>query len=272
MKNFKFIFLFIIPFFTSVSCDVKMKELEEIDIYFFNVGKADSILIKSNEANILIDTARDEKGVYIVERLKDLGIEKLDYMIITHTDKDHVGGADKILEKIETDRIYTSYINEEKKQYIEMLDVANEKNIEIKKVELGEKIFYGDLKVEVIAPKENYFSENDNSIVLSVTYGENKFLFAGDIEEESTKDLLKETKINDYDLLKIPHHGRKNDFIEEFLNKVNPEISIITTDNNEHKPSKKLLEELKRIKSNVLITGDGEIHITSNGIKINVCK
>ena len=157
MKNLKFIFLFIISFFTSAPCDVKMKELEEIDIYFFNVGKADSILIKSNEVNILIDTARDENGEYIVKRLKDLGVKKLDYMIITHIDKDHVGGADKILEKIETEKIYTSYINEEKKQYREMVNVANKKSIEIKKVELEEKIFDGDLKVKVIAPKKNYF-------------------------------------------------------------------------------------------------------------------
>lgn len=272
MKNLKFIFLFIIPFFTSAPCDVKMKELEEIDIYFFNVGKADSILIKSNEVNILIDTARDENGEYIVKRLKDLGVKKLDYMIITHIDKDHVGGADKILEKIETEKIYTSYINEEKKQYREMVNVANKKSIEIKKVELEEKIFDGDLKVKVIAPKKNYFNENDNSIVLSVKYGKNKFLFAGDIEESSTEDLLNDSEIKNYDLLKIPHHGRNNDFMADFLAKVKPNSSIITADNVEHKPSKKLKESLKNIKSNVLITGDGEIHVTSNGIKINVYK
>lgn len=270
MKKLKFIFLFIIPLFTFTSCDVKMEELEEVDIYFFNVGKADSILIKSNEVNILIDTARDEKGDYISERLKELGVEKLDYMIITHIDKDHVGGADKILEKIEVGKILTSYINEEKKQYMEMVDVANKKNIEIKRAEVGDKIFNGKLKIEVLAPKDNYINENDNSIVLSMKYGKNKFLFAGDIEENSTEDLLKDSKIKNYDLLKIPHHGRSNDFIVDFLSKVKPKNSIITTDTKEHNPSKKVVESLKNLKSNIFITGDGEIHATSNGIKINI--
>ncbi|MCR1951599.1 MBL fold metallo-hydrolase [Clostridium sp. DSM 100503] len=270
MKGFKFIFLFIIPFFTFTSCDVEVEELKEIDIYFFNVGKADSILIKSNEVTILIDTARDEKGDYIVERIKDLGVEKLDYMIITHLDKDHVGGADKILEKVEVGKIFTSYVNEEKKQYREMVEVANKKNIEIAKVEVEEKIFDGDLKVEVLAPKDNYINENENSIVLNVRYGKNKFLFTGDIEENATEELLRDSKIKNHDLLKIPHHGRNNDFMVDFLAKVKPEFSIITTDNVEHTPSKKLMQALENIKSNVLITGDGEIHVTSNGIKINI--
>ncbi|WP_195262477.1 MBL fold metallo-hydrolase [Clostridium sp. 1001275B_160808_H3] len=270
MKNLKFIVLFIIPFFTFASCDVKVEELNEMDIYFLNVGKADSILIKSDEVNILIDSARDESGEYIAERLNDLGIEKLDYMIITHLDKDHVGGADKILEKIEVGEILTSYINEEKKQYKEMLEVANKKNIEIRRTEVGEKIFDGDLKVEVLAPKENYINENDNSLVLSVRYGKSKFLFTGDIEEKSTENLLKNLETKNYDLLKIPHHGRNNDFMADFLAKVRPSTSIITTDNIEHKPSKKLIKSLNGIKSNVFITGDGEIHVTCNGIKINI--
>ncbi|GAB6169489.1 ComEC/Rec2 family competence protein [Clostridium carnis] len=263
------IFIMLIFF---IGCSDKNIKLDNLNVYFFQVGKADSILIKNNKFNILIDTGTDKDGENILLRLKELNIDKLDYLILTHPDKDHIGGADIIVNNLEVEKVISSYEWYDSKQFKELQDAMKNKNITIHVPSVEEEIILKDISIRFIGPLREYVDENNNSLILQLKHGKNSFLFTGDAKENSLMDLIGKNRDIKSDVLKVPHHGRGNKASGLFFNKVKPKISIITCDKNNEKglPEEKVIRDLESIKSKVFITGNGEINIISNGIDIDI--
>lgn len=248
----------------------------KLNILFLDVGQADCQLILYKGKSVLIDAGNSNDGEYIVNGLKGLGITKLDYVIGTHVHEDHVGGMSFVIDSFEIGDFYLPYNTTSTTSYYKkLLTALTDKEESINEANVGDKWYIEDLGFEIMSV-DNSEPENENvsSIVVEMTYGEQKYLFMGDAEDENEEV----RNWNDVDVLKVGHHGSNTSSSEKFLNQVLPEISIISVGegNSYELPKDKILKRLENIDSTIYRTDiDGTIQIVSDGktnevIKIDV--
>lgn len=246
------------------------------NIFFFNVGQADSSLILYEDKVILIDTGNDSDGEKIVEFLKAKGINKIDYLIGTHIHEDHIGGMADIVDNILVEKIYMPYnVTEDANFYKKVTNSINSKELLVETVSENDKILLSNNFILEVLYVDNKEPSNPNnaSIVLQLEYGTQKYLFMGDAEKEVETKLLQEDILEDIDVFKVGHHGSETSSTKEFIDKVSPEISVISVQNERYNnmPSQNIIDRLKNKENQVYITDtDGTIWITSDGITNNV--
>lgn len=242
-----------------------------LEIYFFDVGQADSILIKEKENNILIDAGNNEDGKNLTEYLKnELNITKINLLIGTHPHEDHIGGLDDVIKEFEIDKIYLPDVTTTTKTFESVLDAIEEKNYKITIPKIDEEIDYDDLHFKVLYTGTDEKNLNNSSIVLKLTYKNTKYLFTGDATSKVEKKLTK--KDISSDVIKIGHHGSSYSTSESFIDKVNPKYAIIEVGkNNTYKhPSDTVIERLEAKNIKIYRTDiDGTIKLTSDGTNIN---
>ena len=237
---------------------------KDLRIYFIDVGQGDSTLILTPKGNsILIDGGGSETGSFdvgekiLLPYLLDRGVTKIDYMMISHFDSDHVGGLFSILENLRVEHVLISKQGKESENYKHFLEISKRKKIKVIYLEAGDRInIEKNMFFEILFPTRNLISENilnNNSIVARLVYKNIKILFTGDIEEIAEKELIKlYSKTNKLraDILKVAHHGSKSSTIASFLKLVNPRISLIgvgATNTFGH-PNIGVLERLEQIR------------------------
>jgi competence protein ComEC len=240
-----------------------------LDVTFFDVGKGDCILIETAEGAIMIDTGYDENGEDILEWLKEREIDTIEYLILTHPDKDHIGGADSIISQINVKNIIDTNCVVDKDDYIEYKQAAASKGLGILTLTSTKEIDLGGAQLTIYPPlSSNFEGQNDYSLVTKMIYGETDFLFAGDAEDDRIEELLKQIPNVESMLLKVPHHGTLMDDSEMFFKAVAPQYSIITCD------KKKMFEDvtdmLQSLNSKVYTTNDGDITVRSDGEKMTI--
>lgn len=241
-----------------------------LEIYYFDVGQADSILIKEKNTNILIDAGNNEDGENLVNYLKnDLNIDKLNMIIGTHPHEDHIGGLDNIIDSFDIDTILMPNATSTSKTFESVLNSIENKNYKITIPKIDEEFNYDNIKLKVIYTGTNEKDLNNSSIVLKLTYFNNKFLFTGDATSKVEKKLL--NKDIESDVLKIGHHGSEYSTTNNFLDKVNPKYAIIEVGkNNTYKhPKQTTLDKLNAKNIKIYRTDlDGTIKLTSDGNNI----
>ena len=225
---------------------------EKLQIYFFNVGQADCILVKNDGKNMLIDAGDNEDGPLLVEYIKRLGISRIDYLIGTHVHEDHLGGMDNIIKEFKIGDIYIPYTTNKSKRvfYEDVISAIEQEGLDIDYQEKGNKFELGDAKCEIksidnLDPSSSS-NINSTSIVIQMEVNDNKYLFMADAEEyvESNDEIIWE----DIDVLKVGHHGSNTSSTEQFINTILPEIAIISVneDNNSYgHPSETVIERLE---------------------------
>ena len=236
------------------------------DIIFFGVDKADSILIKNKSQTILIDTGHKKDEKFLADKLRTLGVRKIDYMILSHPDKDHIGGASYIVNNFSVDNIIQSnYVKGNK-------DEARLKNSlegkDINQIFLTEDYSFtlGDLEIDLLVPNENEFDKsNDNSINALIKDRELNYFFAGDSEKKLLEKLI-DRNLPLIDVYKVAHHGRENSKSEEFIQKIKPKYSIITNSVEEAE----VASMLENVESDVYYAFDKDVHIHTDGKEISV--
>ena len=215
-------------------------QAENLSVTFYDVGKADAMLITTPAGErILIDAATNKQGKKLAERFDRDGIDAIDVMIITHYDKDHVGGADQILENIAVGTVIMPVYDKESKQHTQFLE-ALKKHPPKETFELttGQKMDFtlpGGLTLHITAAHQRYYGsdeENDFSLAVRMAYGETKFLFAGDAENARQKELIAEGDVA-CDVLKVPYHGRYENITPAFLAEAKPKIAYIHDDKDD---------------------------------------
>lgn len=248
---------------------------EALQVHFLNVGQGDSILIQSpNNKWMLIDGGAKGEGNNIVTYMRELGVTKLDYVVATHPDADHIGGLISVLnsisikEFIDSGKIHTSQTFEE------MLSLIEVKNIKYSLPSTGDMIaFDSELKLEVLHANQEANDNNDASLVLKLTYGEVSFLFAGDAGIELENEILRDNLDVQATILKAGHHGSNTSSSAEFLQEVSPEVTILSygEDNKYGHPHIEVTNELKAIGSEIYATAEvGHIIVNTNGIDYSV--
>lgn len=242
-----------------------------LEVHFMDVGQADSILLTNSNHAMLIDAGDTNAKDIIIPYIKKLGIEKLDVVVFTHPHKDHIGSGVSVIESFDIGKIYMSGKTTTTKTFEKLLDSIELKGADIIIPNAGDKIEFGNCDVTVLGPVKEYNEINDNSIVLKVNYGETKFLFTGDMEENSEKDII-ETSVNlDVDVLKVAHHGSDTSSSYVFLREVNPEYAVISCgiDNDYKHPHEKILSRLEDTGAEVFRTDKmGTIVAKSDGKEI----
>ena len=162
---------------------------ENVDVYYLDVGQADSILVQSNGMNMLIDAGTNDMGKTVVKDLQALGIKKIDVLIGTHPHEDHIGGLDDVIKNFNIGTIYMPKVQTNTKTFEDVLDAIASKNLKVTSPEVGYTYNVGDAKCEImsIGSGENEEKSNLNlsSIVIRMTYGTQSFLFMGDAETEN---------------------------------------------------------------------------------------
>ena len=244
-----------------------LKTNSNLEVYYFDVGQADSILIRENDNNILIDAGNNEDGEKLVNYLKnDLNIEKFNMVVGTHPHEDHIGGLDNVIDSFDIDTILMPNATSTSKTFENVLDSIEKKDYKITVPKINEEFNYNNINIKVLYTGTDEKDLNNTSIVLKLTYQNNKFLFMGDATSKVEKKLLNEDIKSD--VLKIGHHGSEYSTTKNFLDKVNPQYAIIEVGkNNTYKHPKEItLDKLNKKNIKIYRTDiDGTIKVASDG-------
>ena len=245
----------------------------EMRVHFIDVGQGDSILIESpNGKTMLIDGGVKGAGQQVVSYLKELGVNKLDQVVATHPDADHIGGLIPVLQTIPIEQFYDSGKVHTSQTFEEMLMAIDQKNIPYYVPKTGDLIeFDKDVTVKVLNANEHATDNNDASIVLKVVYGNVSFLLTGDAGIALEKEMMQ----NDVTatILKAGHHGSNTSSSEEFIRTVKPEVTILSygEDNKYGHPHAEVVDRLQAMGSNIYATAEsGTIIVATDGVNYTV--
>lgn len=232
------------------------------------LDNGDSTLVRTPSGkNILIDTGEAENT--IVEYILDRKIKTIDYMMISHFDSDHSGKVIEILDKLKVKNVIISKQSEYSQEFENAIKIVKERNVKIIQVEAGDTVKIDkDIYFDILWPEnDNTIIKNplnNNSIVAKLKYKNTSILFTGDIEEEAEKEIINKYVGNELSatILKVAHHGSNTSSSEEFIEKVQPQISLIGVgiNNKFGHPNDKVIERLTIYGSKVYRTDiHGEI-------------
>lgn len=243
-----------------------------IKITFFDVGKGDAILIETAEHKMMIDAGYEDTAGMLLDFFEEQGIKELDYLVLTHFDKDHVGGADHILEAVEAGEVLQPDYSSDSKQYVEYQEVMEAKGKKPVLVTETMELSMDGAKILIYPPQKEKYEEEDNdfSLVVSMVYGEKSFLFTGDCEKERLQELLEQEEFDlSHDVLKVPHHGRKEKNSEEFLAAVSPDVAVITC--SEEKPADgEVVEILEGLGTDIYFSTEGTVRCFCDGVNLEM--
>lgn len=244
---------------------------------FIDVGQGDSILLQLpfNKGNILIDTGGNYKydlsKNVLIPYLKSNGIKRLDYLILTHGDYDHMGSSISLVNNFKIKRVVlNSYENNQLEN--ELINLLNDKNINYSKY--NKKILNINGYKLYFLNKQNY-DENKDSLIVYTKIKDVNILLMGDADMNNEKFIINEYKLPKIDILKVGHHGSNTSSSVDFLNEIKPNFSIISVASNNiyNHPNQKVIENLKNVGSNVLLTSiNGSIKfVLNNELEIYTC-
>jgi len=233
-------------------------------------GQADAIFMQTQNSSIILDCGEKDDGDEIVELLQEKGVSNVDYLFISHFDKDHVGGFSEVMENVTASNIMVPDYEGSNDEYEEYLKTVENKGLKISTLTEDLSFILDDVLFEVSVPKKKSYAEGDNdfSLVISVTHGENTFLFAGDAEESRLSEVLSEFG-RQYDFLKVPHHGKHNKNTKRFINTVKPEYAVVT-DSEKHPAEETTVSLLESAGAAIYSTKNGNVSVSSDGKEITV--
>lgn len=243
-----------------------------MEVHFIDVGQGDATLISCDGYDMLIDAGNNDKGTEVWSYLKQQGVERLDYVIGTHPDADHIGGLDVILYKFDCDTVIMPEGENDTRTYEDVVQVLEEKEYPVTYPVVGETYSLGGASFTVIAPNKDYGTDrNDSSVGILVEHGENRFLLTGDAEETAEEDILENGIDISADVYKAGHHGSKTASTEAFLEAVNPEYAVISCGegNSYGHPHAEVLNRFRSMGIDVFRTDEqGTIVAVSDGKEI----
>ena len=262
------------PASTTTEPDVEITEFsDEMKVHFIDVDQGDSTFIElPNGEAMLIDAGETDQADKVVTYIYTQGYDTIDYVVATHAHSDHIGGLPVVLDSFNIGNFYMTSAVATTSIYEDMLNAVDESGAAVHDVMAGDVIYNeANLLIEVVAPKEiDYDEQNNNSVVIKLTYGDDKFLFTGDAEKSEEDGIWTNIKC---DVLKVGHHGSDGSSSSNFLKKVEPSYAVISCGlhNSYGHPTSDVLKRLDDRNIDVYRTDiQGTIIFTSNGKDISV--
>ena len=263
------IFIITLIFITILSFGVLNNVADGfLHVYFLDVGQGDAIFIKTPDGKqILVDGGPNNDVVQKLGRLMPFYDRKLDVIVITHTDADHITGLVQLLERYDVDLIVRSNIDCGTSLCLALEEEINKKDALVWTVETGDEIDLGyGVLMDILYPFDKEYQDkkvNNNSVIAKLVSNGNSLLLTGDIESKVEKKLSFSGLDISADFLKLAHHGSKTSTTEEFLNLVSPSLAFINVGFNRYgHPSIEVLERLEKRGIKYYRTDkDGDIHL-----------
>ena len=243
-----------------------------VTIKFIDVGQGEAILIALPEKTMLIDAGPTGSAPKIAQVLQELGRDKIDYLVATHPDEDHIGGMADVISNTQIGTIYAPNKTNNTATYRKFLTTIQNNNLQITLAEAGTIIDQTDsYKLEILWPKKdaNFPDTNDYSIIIKLTVGNKTFLFTGDAPTSAILD----SNPGHIDVLKVSHHGSRTGTTEVLIHKLSPTYAVLSyaVDNSYGHPMQSVLNALHKHSVEVWGTGaNGTITITCDGTTIDI--
>lgn len=251
---------------------------DSFSIHFIDVGQGDSTLVISNGEYLLIDAGENGHETEVINYLRSMNVDKLDYIIATHQHSDHIGGIPEVLEEFECDNIIMPRLTKAQtptnSTYTAFLKAVEASEAKVIAAKPGLVYAVGGAQFEILGPVTDDAEDiNSMSAVTKVTYGENSFLITGDAETDEEKEIIENGANLDCDVLRAGHHGSTTSSSKDFLNAVTPEICVIScgANNDYGHPHDKALNRIKKHTEEIYRTDIcGSIVMTSDGENIDI--
>lgn len=248
---------------------------EEMQVTFLDVGQGDCTIIQTEGHNMVIDTGNNHQGETVVDWLLQQDIKELDYLILTHPDADHIGGADNVLRAVSVDKVIMPDVANDTITYNEVIELIEEQQIPVDYPEVGDQYTLGDAVFTVLCPRQEDVKESDlngSSVGIRLVHGKNAFVMCGDAETDSEEHMV-ETFGNalEADVLKCGHHGSSTATSDAFLQAVDPIWAVISCGegNSYGHPHQEVLAKLEDSDVQVYRTDQlGTITAVSDGEQI----
>ena len=243
-----------------------------VTIKFIDVGQGEAILITLPEKTVLIDAGPTGSAPKIAQVLQELGRDKIDYLVATHPDEDHIGGMADVISSTQIGNIYAPNKTNNTATYRKFLTAIQNNNLQITLAEAGTIIDQTDsYKLEILWPKKdaNFPDTNDYSIIIKLTVGNKTFLFTGD----APTNAILNSNPGHIDVLKVSHHGSRTGTTEVLIHKLSPTYAVLSyaLDNSYGHPMQSVLNALRKHSVEVWGTGaNGTITITCDGTNIDI--
>lgn len=237
-----------------------------LEVQFLKVGKADAILLFCGGEAVVIDTGETGDGEKLLNALSAAGIGRVKALILTHFDKDHIGGAAELLAGIAVERVFCPDYEERSDEMRALQTALRSAAVPVSVLTQETSLSCGAAQMTLLPPGTGDRSDNDRSIVVLLTIGKQKMLFAGDAMETRIEELLQDSRITagGFDLLKVPHHGALCGKSAGLIAAVQPKLAVICC-SRKNPPDSGLLALLAAQKIPVLTTDSGTVTVTADG-------
>lgn len=234
---------------------------------FLDTGKSDCIIIETKGHVVVNDAADADDADMICKYLDNRRIEQIDYLILSHFDKDHIGSAAWLLSQYKVGCVLMPDQEKESESYLALMDVLAQTDTETRRLVEDYEFILEDVAFAVDAPDEDAYEDDNNySLITAVSCGEVRFLLMGDALKKRTGEFL-ESDAGEarYDLIKMPHHGDYNKKLSELFETAMPDYVILTAGKERERVEDKTIELLIKSGCRVFYTDEGTITVLSDG-------
>ena len=268
--------LFLLALFLLTGCRSESgPTLTPLTVTVLRVGKADAIVALSGSHALIIDAGEEEDGQEVVDFLQKRNVQTVDAMIITHFDRDHVGGADTVLEEFPVEAVYVPAYEGTNSEYRDFLAAAENTAISLTRLTEPISFRFGDAEV-LVEPPDSYEIpadaveyDNNFSLITTIVHGQNRLVFMGDAEKQEIRQWMADGHAQPCDFLKVPHHGIYNGALKELFPALSPEYAVICS-SKKNPAEAKTLELLQENCPNIYETRNGNVRILSDGQQLEV--
>lgn len=240
-------------------------------VTFLDVGQGDSTLLETAAGRVLVDEGPPE--AHVASQLERRGIHSLSAIVLTHPQRDHVGGAADVLRHLRVGFVLDPELAATGTDEEEAMVAAHERHVPVRPARAGEEFRLGGLHFEVLNPPDAGTPNEDpnqNAVVLLVSYGETDILLTADAESDVTSDL----PLKPVEVLKVAHHGSADPGLEDELRELRPRVAVISVGrgNDYGHPRPETLAALAAVPGISVYRTDenGAVVVESDGRRIRV--
>jgi competence protein ComEC len=238
-------------------------EAKPLQVVFLDVGQGDSILVQYGTQQILIDGGPSGKTeLAALGKYLPYFDREIEMVVATHPDRDHIGGLVDVARKYKIGKVLSTAAEKDTAVFKEWKDIREYDRIETLEAVRGDEIQFGGAKMKIVFPEGSIAAAagdaNNKSVVARFDYGENSFLFTGDIESPAEREILASGENIDIDFLKVAHHGSRYSSSEAFLDAASPEAAVISVGakNSYGHPTEVVLDALAKRNMNIFRTDE----------------
>lgn len=268
LRRFSLIGLLLALFLALAGCTRARRDLT---VVFPKLGAADCAMILAEDETVVIDTGEAGDGETILDILSDYSRDSVDLLVISHYDKDHVGGAAELLSAVPVKRVVGSSYPKDSEEYTAYQAALTEAGLTEEHLTAAETIqLQNSLTLSVCPPEEPSYAQdesNNASVAVALQYGSARMLFTGDAMEERTQELLRQFS-GSFDLIKLPHHGRETSTAQELSDTFGTDETAYIVTSSKKEPEHKHLEDA--VSGTLYLTRKGSVTVVSDGSSVKI--